>query len=78
VPTVWDAENRLIQMEALSSAPVQAKQKLVFSYDWQGRRIRKVVYNWSSGSNAYYVGLDVKFVYDGWNLIADSTARTIR
>src|SRR6266850_858636 len=67
----WDAENRLIQMETISSVPIQAKQKLVFSYDHQSRRIRKVVYNWNTNTSQYYVGLDLKFLYDAWNLIAE-------
>jgi len=67
----WDGENRLIQMETISSVPIQAKQKLVFSYDHQSRRIRKVVYNWNTNTSQYYVGLDLKFLYDAWNLIAE-------
>jgi RHS repeat-associated protein len=58
-------------METISSAPIQAKQKLVFSYDHQGRRIRKVVYNWNSNTSQYYVALDLKFIYDAWNIVAE-------
>jgi RHS repeat-associated protein len=59
---IWDGENRLVAME-------KGDQRLVFTYDWQGRRVRKQVFtgsteNWTPGS-------DTRFVYDGWNLIAE-------
>ena len=41
---------------------------LKFEYDWQGRRIRKQVWpntSWSGNSTN-----DLRFVYDGWNLLA--------
>ena len=37
-------------------------------YDWQGRRIGKKVYAWVSGN--WSPTSDLRFVYDGWNLIA--------
>ncbi len=64
----WDAENRLIEMEALSSVPDGAKKKLVFGYDWQGRRISKTVSNWVS--SAWALSESKRFAYDGWNLMA--------
>jgi YD repeat-containing protein len=42
----WDAENRLITMETLSSVPDSAKLKLEFGYDFMGRRIKKQTYGW--------------------------------
>ncbi len=60
---VWDGENRLVRL--LSRAgPVR---RLELEYDWQGRRIRKQVFDQLSGGNRI---LDEKFLYDGWNLVA--------
>ncbi len=62
----WDAENRLVAMAA--SAPVGPQISLKFDYDANGRRIRKQVW-----PNATWTGNptnDLRFVYDGWNLIA--------
>jgi RHS repeat-associated protein len=59
----WDAENRLVGV-APASTSSGPQQTLSFEYDWQGRRIRKQV--WSNGN----LISDLRFVYDGWNLIA--------
>ncbi len=68
----WDGENRLVAMEALSAVPAAAKLRLEFEYDWRGRRIGKTVKAWSGTSytNAYVL----KFLYDGWNLVAELDA----
>lgn len=65
----WDAENRLIEMEAIASVPSTAKLKLAFIYDQQGRRIQKVVSSWNGST--YVAQSTNRFVYDGWNLIAE-------
>jgi hypothetical protein len=58
----WDAENRLVKMEALNdSAPVQM---LEFTYDWLGRRTEKRVFRVPGSAEIS------RFVYDGWNLVA--------
>jgi RHS repeat-associated protein len=62
----WDAENRLVQMVANTS--VGPQQMLKFEYDSKGRRIRKQVWSNTSGSGDPVT--DVRFLYDGWNLIA--------
>ena len=62
----WDAENRLTKMAANTSAGPQ--NSLQFDYDFKGRRIRKQVWSnvsWSGSSTN-----DVRFLYDGWNLLA--------
>lgn len=63
----WDAENRLIRLVA--NTAVGPQQRMDFEYDWKGRRIGKKVWNntGGTGSPATYL----KFVYDGWNLIAE-------
>ena len=65
----WDAENRLITMEALSSVPDSARLKLAFGYDFMGRRIKKWTFGWDGGD--YVLLARTKFVYDGWNLLAE-------
>ncbi|MEW5977246.1 MAG: RHS repeat-associated core domain-containing protein [Acidobacteriota bacterium] len=67
----WDAENRLMAMEAMATVPVAAKLELEFAYNYQSRRIQKLVYNWNDGSGAYQLQSSTKFVYDGWNLVAE-------
>jgi RHS repeat-associated protein len=68
----WDAENRLTNMTSLSTAPSGSKLKLDFTYDWQGRRARKVTSAWVS--SAWSVTLSNLFAYDGWNLLAEINA----
>ena len=67
----WDAENRLLSMEAIASVPPEAKQRLEFSYDHVGRRLQKKVYAWSVPTSSYQLQSLSKFVYDGWNLMAE-------
>jgi RHS repeat-associated protein len=73
----WDGENRLIAVEPVS--PPTGDQKVVNTYDGQGRRVRRVVsaYNGST----WDVVTDEKFIYDGWNVVAvldSSTQSTLR
>lgn len=87
----WDAENRLIKMEhrrAVHTAIDQAPhshgsgglsdadlRQIEFSYDYKGRRVRKIVYSWDSTLSAFKTtpDSDTKYLYDGWNLIAEFT-----
>jgi RHS repeat-associated protein len=57
----YDAENRLIGMS-------KTGQTLAFKYDYLGRRVEKTV----TGTGA----MDHKYIYDGWNLIAEVDAST--
>src|SRR5258706_5537952 len=68
----WDAENRLIEMQPLSSIPAGAKKNLRFAYDARGRRVSKTVSNWTG--SAWALSYDNRFVYDGWNLLAEVNA----
>jgi RHS repeat-associated protein len=68
----WDAENRLIRQETIATVPDAAKRKLEFAYDSQNRRIRKQVFNWNG--TAWVSQLDLRFLYDGWNLVAELDA----
>jgi RHS repeat-associated protein len=65
----WDAENRLTNLTSLSSAPTASKFKLDFAYDWQGRRIQKLVS--TNNGSAYVAQYTNRFLYDGWNLVAE-------
>jgi RHS repeat-associated protein len=65
----YDGENRLIRMLSLSATPSNSWRSLTFAYDPQGRRISKVVSNWTG--SAWSLVLSNKFLYDGWNLIAE-------
>ena len=74
----WDAENRLISMENTSDAKTAAAnaglvgKKIEFRYDSTGRRTSKKVSNWVSGAWSAYS--EVRFVYQGWNLVAELDA----
>lgn len=67
----WDAENRLTSLQAIASVPVEAKRRLEFAYDYMGRRIQKKVYGWNVPTSTYQLQSTTKFVYDGWNLVAE-------
>ncbi|WCJ60990.1 hypothetical protein NXS98_07685 [Fontisphaera persica] len=66
----WDGENRLVEQETLPAAYNAGvpRQKLVYGYDWQGRRVSKVVSNWVN--NGWQLASDQRFLYEGWNLMA--------
>ena len=66
----WDGENRLVRMVAITV--VGPQQRLDFAYDHQGRRITKRVWNNTTGTGA--LAVDQKFLYDGWNLVAELNA----
>jgi RHS repeat-associated protein len=78
----WDAENRLVGVETAVSAVTAGapKQKLKFSYDFQSRRISKKVYEWNGASGEWQVAGDLRFIYDGWNLVVelDATLAPVR
>ena len=72
---VWNAENRLIQMESTPQAVTAGHPytKVVNSYDWQGRRITKHV--WKGGTAASPVfASSTRWLYNGWNEIAEFSA----
>ena len=72
---IWDGENRLVAMDALSAVPAAAKLRVEFEYDWRGRRIGKTVKSWSGTSyTSVYV---LKFLYDGWNLVAEVSTNNV-
>ena len=56
----WDAENRLVNQTSLGGAPMASKFKLDFTYDYQGRRIQKLV---STNNGSYVASYTNRFVY---------------
>jgi RHS repeat-associated protein len=69
---LWDGENRLIEMRPQSNAPSAAKMWLKFEYDYLGRRIQKTAAQWTNSARSLVVSN--RFLYDGWNLIAELNA----
>src|SRR6185503_6109926 len=66
----WDGENRLTRVESLTNTtPSSSWRKLLFGYDHRGRRVSKVVSNWTAG--AWSNALTLRFAYDGWNLLGE-------
>ncbi|MCS1410297.1 MAG: hypothetical protein M2R45_03489 [Verrucomicrobia subdivision 3 bacterium] len=63
---VRDAENRLNQMSLLA-----AERRLEFTCDYQDRRGDKKVHTRAIGG---MLPTDIRFVYDGWNLITEADA----
>ena len=91
----WNGENRLILAEekvipvsvaaGVSMPTVTTRQKLEFSYDSQGRRLTKKVYEQRTENGApatFVLKQSVVFLYDGWNMIAEidttTSARLLR
>ncbi len=63
----WDAENRLVEMT--STLPVVGgftQYKLEFAYDYMGRRVEKKVTNLGTSTVTTR-----RYLYDGWDLVAD-------
>jgi RHS repeat-associated protein len=67
----WDAENRLVQMEAAAGVPAEARTRLEFAYDYLGRRVQKKVYAWDAAASGYQLQSVRKFVSDGWDVVAE-------
>lgn len=84
---VYDAENRLKEMftRGAPEDPLKSdqtnkdvwdlampKQKLEFTYDYLGRRVRKVAKFWDTTQNPddWTIDTDEKFIWSGWNLMA--------
>ncbi len=64
---LWDGENRATNFTTLSTLPTAAKIKVDCAYDFQGRRIQKIV---STNNGTVYISVSTnRYIYDGWNLI---------
>jgi YD repeat-containing protein len=71
----WNGENRLVGMESLGAVAGGKQRRLVFAYDWRGRRLRKQVID--GKADHWSLASDLCFLYDGWNLIAELDATTV-
>lgn len=74
---IWDAENRLVQMETRPSV-VNAgapHRRLTFEYDSQSRRTRKTVELWDG--SAWQTEEDIRFLWNDWLLSAELEADTL-
>lgn len=69
----WDGENRLTQMVSSGAGSSLAWRKLVFEYDWAGRRTRRLTHTWNPTlmGGSYVLSQERRYVYDGWNLVAE-------
>ncbi len=63
----WDAEYRLIRMVA--NTAVRPQQRIDYGYDAKGRRVSKKV--WSNTAGTGSPATYNRFIYDGWNLLAE-------
>jgi RHS repeat-associated protein len=68
----WNAENRLIRMESYSGAPLASRRRVQMDYDFQGRRIQRIVS--THNGTSWVVQSTLRYLYDGWNLIAELNA----
>jgi len=66
----WDGENRLVEMSMTNIAylPAVQRKRLEFMYDFQGRRVQKVVSTWNG--SAFSSPVTNKYLYDGWTVVA--------
>jgi RHS repeat-associated protein len=61
-----------------------ARQRLEFTYDHLHRRVRKVVKRFPSGqsnsstTSTFVVSKDRRFIYDGWNMVAELDASPLQ
>jgi RHS repeat-associated protein len=72
VDYTWDAENRLVRMETSLAARGAGfpHRELTFRYDYLGRRVQKRVVDVTQSQELSCR----RFLYDGWNLIAEYAA----
>ncbi|MCC5846429.1 MAG: RHS repeat-associated core domain-containing protein, partial [Verrucomicrobia bacterium] len=72
----WNSENRLVRQENREDINISPliRTRMEYTYDSQGRRVRRIISRWDGGQNDFVVEEDLRFVYDNWNLIAEIDA----
>lgn len=74
----YDAENRLLSVEANDTVrgfTTYTAKRVEFAYDYVGRRAMKRVVTWDRATAQWLDPVELRFVYQGWNLLAEiSTA----
>jgi RHS repeat-associated protein len=68
----WDAENRLSSMQSLPAVADEAKRRLDYAYDADGRRFYSRVSVWSPTRLAYRVANEERYWYNGWSVVGRS------
>ena len=74
----WDAENRLVQVEtnAIASAAGVPSVRVNYAYDAKGRRIQRVL-TLNPGASSAQVVEDLRYLWQGWSLLAEVTMRNL-
>lgn len=71
----WNAENQLVEMTTRTGIPaVVPRLKLIFKYDWMGRRIYKEEQTRPNDTAAWTWSKKHIFRYDGWNMVYETEA----
>lgn len=68
----YNGENRLIA--AQPETPVNGDTRVEFTYDYMGRRVQKIVYTYDTDNWSPIT--EYQYIYDGWNLIKQTTTPT--
>ncbi len=73
----WNSENCLVVQEHRNDITLTplTRKKMEYSYDSQGRRFQRKTYAEVSGS--WVLQEDLRFIYDGWNLLAEIDAADV-
>ncbi|MEM9246230.1 MAG: RHS repeat-associated core domain-containing protein, partial [Cyanobacteria bacterium P01_F01_bin.153] len=69
----WDAENRIREMETSQKAQNAGvpRERLVYRYDYQGRRTRKEFYLWDEVNSEWDLTKRTYFLWQGWLMAAE-------
>jgi hypothetical protein len=67
----WDAENRLVGVAPATTQPAVGDVRLAFTYDYLHRRVWKQVFTWNGTAWPATPSSDIRFVYDGWNVLME-------
>ena len=72
----WDAENRLLSVQPRSglSPPEATEYKVEYAYDYLSRRIERKASQ--KIGNQWYTVQERRYLYDGWNVIAEISGDT--
>ncbi|MDT9282668.1 MULTISPECIES: RHS repeat-associated core domain-containing protein, partial [unclassified Limnospira] len=72
----WNSENQLVRQEHRTDITISplVRTRMEYTYDSQGRRVRRVISRWDSGLNDFIEEQNLRFLYDNWNLIAEIDA----
>ncbi|MBN2451004.1 MAG: hypothetical protein JXR77_11480, partial [Lentisphaeria bacterium] len=67
------ATPRLVAIESTAVVPAADRRRIEFAYDGQGRRRWRKTYAWDEQAQDWALAETATFVYDGWNLIRETT-----